>query len=108
MVRTAAELTKITRANPWQRSRAGPAAVHVAFLASKPPAAGVRTLAGTDFGRDEFVLRGTEIYLRYATGATQGSKMSAGYFERALGVRATQRTWKVVTKLQELATTATA
>ncbi len=104
MVRSAAELTKITRANPWPRSRAGPATVQVAFLKAKPSAAAVRAVGKNDFGRDEFVVRGTEIYLRYANGVTQGSKMSGGYFERALGVRATTRTWKVVTKLQELAT----
>jgi uncharacterized protein (DUF1697 family) len=104
MVRTAAEITKITRSNPWAGSRSNAAAVHVAFLKSKPPVSAARAVSGDDFGRDEFVLRGTEIYLRYASGMTQGSKMSGGYFERALGTRATTRTWKVVTKLQELAT----
>jgi uncharacterized protein (DUF1697 family) len=104
MVRAAAELTKITRSNPWRGSRSNSAAVHVAFLKSKPSTAAARAVSGDDFGRDEFVLRGTEIYLRYASGVTQGSTMSGGYFERALGTRSTTRTWKVVTKLQELAT----
>jgi len=104
MVRTAAELTKITRANPWLRSCAGPVTVQIAFLKSKPSVAAVRAVGADDFGPDEFVVRGTEIYLRYASGVTQGSKMSSGYFERALSVRATARTWNVVTKLEELAT----
>ena len=105
MVRTAARVDQDHARQSVATVAAG--AVHLALLRSKPSIAATRALSGTDFGGDELVLRGTEIYLRYAKGVTRGSKMSAGYFERVLGVRATQRTWNVVTKLQALAAAAT-
>jgi len=104
MVRTTSELAKITRTNPFLRagSRADPASLHVAFLKARPSAAAARAISGHDFGRDEFVVRGSELYLKYPNGVAR-SKMNTGFFERALGTRATVRTWKVVMRLRELA-----
>jgi uncharacterized protein (DUF1697 family) len=45
--------------------------------------------------------RGREIYLRLPNGAGR-SKLTIDYFEKRLGVRATGRNWKTVTKLLEL------
>jgi uncharacterized protein (DUF1697 family) len=102
VVRTASELAKVARGNPLLGSGADPSTLQVAFLKSRPPAAAARALADKDFGSDEFVLRGAEIYLRYAHGSGR-SKMNAAFFERALDTPATVRTWKVVTRLLELA-----
>ena len=102
MVRTADQLAKIVRANPLARERIGPETLHVAFLKSRPVAAATRGLAGQTFGDDEFVIRGTEIYLRYPNGVA-GSKMNTALFEGALGTPGTVRTWKVVTRLNDLA-----
>jgi uncharacterized protein (DUF1697 family) len=101
MVRTADQLAKIVRANPLARGRAGPENLHVAFLKRRPTTA-TRQLAGRTFGDDEFVIRGTEIYLRYPNGVA-GSTMNTAVFEKALGTSGTVRTWKVVTRLDELA-----
>ena len=54
------------------------------------------------FDPEEFELRGRELYLRYPNGFGR-SKMSPTIFEKALATSATVRTWKVVTKLAELA-----
>jgi len=102
MVRTAPELAKIVKGNPLARGRGGPETLHVAFLKSRPPATATRALTGRTFGGDEFVIRGTEIYLRYPNGVA-GSKMNTAVFEGALGTPGTVRTWKVVTRLNELA-----
>ena len=82
-----------------------PKQLHVAFLKSKPAAAAARALGDTDFGRDEFVLRGAELYLRYPDGYGR-SKMTAAVFERELRVPMTVRNWNVTTKLAELAASA--
>ena len=102
MVRTADELSKIVRTNPLARRASGPATLHVAFLKTRPSAAATRALAGRTFGDDEFVIRGSEIYLRYPHGVA-GSKMNTAVFEGGLGTPGTVRTWKVVTRLNELA-----
>ena len=105
LVRTGGELAKIARANPLARRGVDPGTLHVAFLKARPTAAAKRALVGRTYGDDEFAVRGAELYLRYPHGVA-GSKMSTPVFERALGTRATVRTWKVVTRLDELAAAA--
>jgi uncharacterized protein (DUF1697 family) len=102
IVRTARELAKITKSNPFLGRDTDPATLHVGFLKSRPTAAAARALAGADFGRDEFVLRAAELYLRYPDGYGR-SKMTAAFFERTLRTPITVRNWRVVTKLAELA-----
>jgi len=102
MVRTAAELTKIVRTNPLVRDGTKSATLHVAFLKQRPTSTATRALAGRTFGDDEFVVRGTEIYLRYPNGVA-GSNMNTALFEGALGTPGTVRTWRVVTRLNDLA-----
>jgi uncharacterized protein (DUF1697 family) len=100
IVRTSGELSKIVRKHPLERRRA--AALHVAFLKTRPTAAAKRAFSGRTFGDDEFVIRDTEVYLRYPNGVA-ASKMNTALFEGGLGTPATVRTWKVVTRLDELA-----
>jgi uncharacterized protein (DUF1697 family) len=102
IVRTASGLAKVLRGNPLLGRGVDPQTLHVAFLKERPAATAARALAGADFGRDEFVLRGAEIYLRYPNGLGR-SKMSTAFFERALHTPATVRNWRVVTTLVELA-----
>jgi uncharacterized protein (DUF1697 family) len=102
VVRTAGELAEVARNNPFLGRGADPATLYVAFLKSKPTPAGARALANADFGREEFVLRGAEIYLRYPNGLGR-AKMTAAFFERALRTPATVRNWNVIDKLVELA-----
>jgi uncharacterized protein (DUF1697 family) len=71
MVRSAGELDKVMKTNPFLRPGVSAATLHVAFL-------------------------------KYPNGVA-GSKISPPLFERALGTPATVRTWRVVTRLRELA-----
>jgi uncharacterized protein (DUF1697 family) len=102
IVRSAAELTTVIKANPFLKPRVDPSTLHVAFLKSAPTAAAVRKVGATDFGRDQFAIKGVEVYLRYHAGQAR-SRMSGTFFEKALGRPATIRTWNVVTKLGEIA-----
>jgi uncharacterized protein (DUF1697 family) len=103
MVRTGGELAKIATANPLARRDVDHGTLHVAFLKTRPAAAALRAFAGRKFGDDEFVIRGAEVYLRYTHGVA-GSKMNTAMFEGGLGTSATVRTWKVVSRVNELAT----
>jgi uncharacterized protein (DUF1697 family) len=103
IVRRASDLSKVAKSNPFLGRGADPATLHVGFLKKKPAAAAGRALTSTDFGDDELVLRGAELYLRYPGGYGR-SKMTGAVFERVLRTPVTVRNWKVVTKLVELTT----
>jgi uncharacterized protein (DUF1697 family) len=101
MVRTAAAFAKLARSNPLAKRGADAAGLHVAFLKRAPSASAKRALGSRSFDDDQYVIRGTEIFLRYPHGVA-GSTMNTGVFEKALGTPGTVRTWKVVTRLAEL------
>jgi uncharacterized protein (DUF1697 family) len=101
MVRTGDALAKLARSNPLVKGRVDATGLHVAFLKRAPSASAKRAITGRTFGDDQFVIRGTEIFLRYPHGVA-GSTMNTGVFEKTLGTRGTVRTWKVVTRLAEL------
>ena len=106
VVRTAGELAKIADKHPLAQRGKDSAGLHVAFLKARPAAAGKHAFSRRTFGDDEFVIRGTEVYLRYPHGVA-ASKMNAALVQGGLGTPATVRTWKVVTRLNDLATAAT-
>jgi uncharacterized protein (DUF1697 family) len=102
ILRTKAQLAKLLDGNPFAKATKDPTKVHVTFLAAKPAAARVRDLDPKYGGRDEFRVVGQDVYL-HTPGGYGKSKLSNAYFERGLGVPATTRNWKTVTKLAELA-----
>jgi len=100
MLRTPAELEKLIAANPFGGDEAK---LHVAFLDRKPAAAAVKKLDPDRSPPDEFTVVGSEVYLHFPNGYGR-TKLGGDYLERVLGVRATARNWRTVTKLLELAT----
>ena len=100
LLRTGAELAALVAGNPF--TQADPASVHVTFLAEKPGAAAVRGLDPARSDPDEFRVAGREVYLLGPNGYGR-SKFTNAYFEKQLGVAATTRNWRTVTKLAELA-----
>jgi uncharacterized protein (DUF1697 family) len=98
LVRRDAEVAALVAGNPFD----DPTTVHVTFLAEKPSAARVRSLDPARSPGDEFRVAGREVYLHCPNGYGR-SKFSNAYFEKKLGVAATTRNWRTVTKLAELA-----
>lgn len=101
LLRTPAQLEAIAASNPYLSRKADLSKLHVVFLDRAPAA---RTAAKLDPERsppDEFTLEGREIFLHLPHGAGR-SKLNLDYFERVLGVRATQRNWNTLLKLIEL------
>lgn len=101
VIRTAAELAKAAKANPYVRVEPDPLKLHVLFMGKAPPRAKVVALDPDRSPPDAFTVRGREIYLRLPRGF-HGSKLTVDWFERQLGVRVTARNWNTVNKLVEL------
>jgi uncharacterized protein (DUF1697 family) len=101
--RTAAELGKVARSNPFFEEGVTTLPLHVAFLADTPSDA---RAAGLDPDRsppDRFAVQGREIYLHCPNGLAR-TKLTNQYFDTKLGTTSTVRNWNTVLKLLELAT----
>ena len=101
VLRTAAEMERVIRGNPFLLEEAGEEMVHVCFLADLPSADRV---AGLDAGRsvpDAFAVVGREIYMRLVKGVS-GTKLTNAYFDSKLKTVSTMRNWRTVLKLAEI------
>lgn len=98
LVRSAAELEKVVAKNPFADH--DPKQLHVVFLATKPDAAKVKAVDPARYGPDEFALGDRCVYVRLPNGV-QGARFPD--WDRLVGVPATMRTWRTVTRLAELA-----
>ena len=97
VLRTIAELARVAGSHPFG---ADTSKTHVAFLGREPGDA--QALDGLDVAPDRFELVGSEVFLRYPNGV-HGSRLTGALLERRLGVVATLRNWRTVTRLAELA-----
>jgi uncharacterized protein (DUF1697 family) len=101
LLRTPAQLRKIADSNPFLGDEPDLSKLHVVFLDGSPAAKAKTQLDPERSPPDRFDLRGREIYLHLPNGSAR-SKFTIDYFERRLGVRATARNWKTLTKLLAL------
>jgi uncharacterized protein (DUF1697 family) len=102
LLRTPRQLAKVLAGNPFAKDVKDPTKLHVTFLAEKPDRARARELDPKRAEPDELRFAGQEIYLHCPNGYGR-SKLTNAYFEKQLGMAATTRNWKTVTKLAELA-----
>jgi len=93
VLRTSEELARIVASHPFG---ADTSQTYVAFLGGTPGAAD-----SLDVGPDRFEVVGVDVYLQYPNGV-HGSKLTGALLERRLGVTATIRNWRTVTRLAEL------
>jgi len=102
MVRSAEELNRIARQNPFMKERGiDPVGLHVVFLSDAPAAALFQTLGRYASSSERFRGAGREIYLHYPDDYGK-SKLTNNVFEKALSVVATTRNWNTVNKLCEM------
>ena len=102
VLRTAQELERVARTNPFLAAGADPELLHVMFLADEPAKAAVAGLDAKRSPPDEFAVVGREIYLRCPQGMAR-TKLTNAYFDAKLATISTVRNWRTVTKLIELA-----
>jgi uncharacterized protein (DUF1697 family) len=99
VLRTFAEIATVAAARPFGEDTSK---AYVAFLAAKPARKSLDQLLALDITPDRFKVSGTEVFLHYPNGV-QGSKLTGALLERKLGIAATARNWRTVTRLAELA-----
>jgi uncharacterized protein (DUF1697 family) len=102
VVRTRAELARVVRANPLAKLATEPKLYQVSFCSKAPLKGRVGELAECAAGGEQVLVRGRELYAWYPHGVGR-SKLAARLSDKGLGVTATARNWKTVTKLLELA-----
>jgi uncharacterized protein (DUF1697 family) len=102
ITRSADELRVVVEGNPFLEMGADETALHVAFLAHRPEPREVAALDTNRSPPDAFVVRGREVYLNLPNGVAR-SRLTNAYFDSKLGTTSTQRNWRTVRKLLELA-----
>lgn len=101
VTRSAAELRKVAKANPFLARDRDTSALHVAFLAAKPTATQITSLDPDRSPQDEFTVLGREVYLRLPNGVGR-TKLSNAYLDAKLGTTSTLRNWRTVLNLIEM------
>ncbi len=99
VLRTFAEIEKLAGSHPFGRDTSQ---TFVTFLAAKPATSAVRDLAKLDVAPDRFEVAGSDVFLQYPNGV-QGSRLTAAWLEKTLGVPGTVRNWRTVARLAEMA-----
>ena len=98
VVRSGDELREIVANNPFPDAAADHTTLHVTFLGDEPSAEAVAALKAQETGEDDWRLAGKDVYLFYPNKVT-----GATFLLNGIGVVATSRNWRTVTRLAELA-----
>lgn len=96
----AIDFVEVMRANPFSEAEGDPKTLHCFFLSEKPGAANVPGLNDAKAVDERFVLTDKVLYLHAPQGIGRSKFVQRA--ERLLGVPATARNWRTVTKLAEL------
>jgi uncharacterized protein (DUF1697 family) len=102
IVRTRAELARVVARNPLGDVAKDPSRYLVTFLAAKPAAKLVRDLRSVDVAPERVAVSGREIY-SWHPGGFQGSPLAKLLSKTGASALGTNRNWRTVTKLLELA-----
>ncbi len=97
------DLAKAAAANPYPQASENHKSLHLFFLSGAAKAANFEKMNELKEPTEQFTLKGKVFYF-YAPDGFGTSKLAAR-IERLLGVDATARNWRTVTKLLELAST---
>jgi uncharacterized protein (DUF1697 family) len=95
------EMERAMRSNPFPEAESEPKTLHLYFLAAPPESTDLDALEGIKGDRERFVLADGVFYLHAPDGLGR-SKLAANV-ERLLGVPATARNWRTVSKVMEMA-----
>ena len=95
------KLEKVIKSNPFPEAESDPKTLHVGFLASTPKDPDLKKLESIKSDSERFRLIGNAFYLHAPEGI--GRSRLAANTERLLGVSMTDRNWRTVCKLMEMA-----
>lgn len=102
IVRTRAELARVVARNPLADVAKDPSRYLVTFLRAKPAAKLVRELRALDIAPEQIAVSGREVY-SWHPGGFQGSPLAKLLSKTGVSDAGTNRNWRTVTKLLELA-----
>jgi uncharacterized protein (DUF1697 family) len=95
------DLEEAISGNPFPESKANPEFMHIGFLAAKPNIPDLNKLESIKKESERFQLTGRIFYL-YAPEGVGRSKLASNS-EKILGVSMTDRNWRTVCKIRDLA-----
>jgi uncharacterized protein (DUF1697 family) len=102
LCRTSREMGLVVKNNPYLKKKNVDASkLHVIFLQESPSDKAVAKLSKEKFGKEEFAVDGSTIYLHCPEGYGK-AKLTNNFIESRLGVPATTRNWKTVNKLHDM------
>lgn len=96
-----ADIEKALAENPFPEAEADPTSLHLGFLASPPESPDLEKLTTLKKESESFQLRGKVFYLHAPEGV--GRSRLAASSEKLLGVPMTDRNWRTVGKIREMA-----
>jgi uncharacterized protein (DUF1697 family) len=102
VTRSAEELARVVRDNPFLERGIDPDWLHVAFLARAPALEQVASLDPARSPGDAFAVVGRDIYLHVPNGMAR-TKLTNQYLDSRLKTVSTVRNWRTVLKLLEMA-----
>ena len=102
IVRTRAELARVVARDPLADVAKNPSRYLVTFLRAKPAAKVVRELRAADVVPEQVAVSGREVYTWHANGI-QNSPLAKLLSKSGVSGAGTNRNWRTVTKLLELA-----
>jgi uncharacterized protein (DUF1697 family) len=95
------EMSEIAKLNPFPEAEENPKSLHIYFLAEDPASAATDKMNEIKSDTEAFSLIG-RVFFMHAPDGIGRSKLAAKA-EKLLGVSATGRNWRTVTKILELA-----
>lgn len=95
------DIETVIRKNPFPEAEADPKALHVGFLASAPKNPDLKALESLKIDSERFRLIDNVFYLHAPEGV--GRSKLAARAEKLLGVPMTDRNWRTVCKIREMA-----
>jgi uncharacterized protein (DUF1697 family) len=102
VLRRAADLARLLRANPFRAQGIDPSELHVAFLAARPTRARLAALDPRRSPGDALCAVGSEVFLHLPNGVAR-TKLTNAYLDSTLGTISTVRNWRTVEALAALA-----
>src|SRR5271166_846815 len=104
VLRDATAWKRLIDGNPFLRDGADPDTLHAVCLSETPSREALARLDPRRSPGDDFEVRGRDIYPRLPSGVAR-TKLTNAWFDSKLRVTSTQRNWRTVLKLGELART---
>ncbi len=101
VARTSAELAEVVATNPLADVATDPARYVVTFLPMAPSKAAVSSVGDRDFGQEQFVVRGREVY-QWCPGGQHESPLVKALGKARVTTAGTARNWRTVTRILDL------